>query len=183
MTDTALLLVDIQNDYFDDGRWPLSKMDQASANAARVLDHARKQDFMVVHIHHEIPSDDAPFFRPGSKGAEIHPSVAPHPAEHRVLKHRPNSFHQTGLHETLRAHRIARLIIIGAMSQMCIDATARAAKDLGYDVTVVHDACAARDISFDGQIVPAAQVHAAFMGGLSGTYATLVSCDEFTGLS
>ena len=86
MTDTALLLVDIQNDYFEDGRWPLHKMDQASDNAARVLEHARRERFMVVHIHHEIPSDDAPFFRPGTKGAEINPKVAPAGGEEVILK-------------------------------------------------------------------------------------------------
>lgn len=181
MTDTALLLVDIQNDYFEDGRWPLHKMDQASDNAARVLEHARRERFMVVHIHHEIPSDDAPFFRPGTKGAEINPKVAPAGGEEVILKHRPNSFLDTRLQDTLASRGISRLIVIGAMSQMCIDATTRAAKDLGYDVTVVHDACAARDIRFGDQTVPAAQVHAAFMGGLSGTYATLVDCDTHIG--
>ncbi|AKH99924.1 nicotinamidase-like amidase [Hoeflea sp. IMCC20628] len=178
MTDTALILVDIQNDYFESGRWPLHKMDEASTNAARVLEHARKQGQMVVHIHHEIPSDEAPFFRPGSKGAEIHPSVAPVAGEEKILKHRPNSFVDTRLQDTLSSRGISRVIIIGAMSQMCIDATARAAKDLGYDVTVVHDACAARDSEFDGVAVPAVQVHAAFMAGLSGTYARLVDSNS-----
>ncbi|MCY0147585.1 cysteine hydrolase [Hoeflea sp. G2-23] len=177
MTDTALLLVDIQNDYFEDGRWPLARMDQASTKAAKILGHARQQGLMVVHIHHEIPSAEAPFFRPGSKGAEIHPSVAPEAGEEVILKHRPNSFVDTRLQDLLSSRGIVRVIIIGAMSQMCIDATARAAKDLGYDVTVVHDACAARDITFGSDTVPAAQVHAAFMGGLAGTYATLTDCD------
>lgn len=179
MTDTALVLVDIQNDYFDGGRWPLNKMDQASDNAARVLAQARKAGDMIVHIHHEIPSDDAPFFRPGSKGAEIHAKVAPIAGEDVILKHKPNSFLNTRLHDTLASRGISRLIIIGAMSQMCVDATTRAASDLGYKVTLVHDACAARDAAFDGVTVPAAQVHAAFMSALDGTYATLVDCDSY----
>lgn len=176
MTDTALILVDIQNDYFDGGRWTLSRMDQAADNAANVLAHARKTGDMIVHIRHEIPSDTAPFFRPGSQGAEIHPKVAPQTGEEVILKHRPNSFLNTSLHDTLASRGISSLVIIGAQSQMCIDATTRAATDLGYKVTVVHDACAARDAEFDGVAVPAAQVHAAFMSGLSGTYATVVDC-------
>ena len=179
MTDTALILVDIQNDYFDGGRWTLDRMDRASANAARVLGHARERNLMVVHIHHEIPSPDAPFFRPGSKGAEIHPSVAPLEGEDVILKHKPNSFLHTRLNDTLAARGISNLVIIGAMSQMCVDATTRAASDLGYKVTVVHDACAARDTEFGGVAVPAPQVHAAFMSALDGTYASLVDCETY----
>jgi nicotinamidase-related amidase len=179
MTDTALILVDIQKDYFDGGRWTLSRMDEACGNAARILAHARETGDMIVHIHHEIPSDDAPFFRPGSEGAEIHPNVAPQSGEEVILKHKPNSFLNTRLQDTLSSRGITNLVIVGAMSQMCIDATTRAAADLGYKVTVVHDACAARDAEFDGVAVPAAQVHAAFMSGLSGTYATVVDCENF----
>jgi len=179
MTDTALILVDIQNDYFDGGRWTLSKMDEASDNAAKVLAHARKAGNMIVHIHHEIPSDTAPFFRPGSAGAEIHAKVAPKDGEEVILKHKPNSFLNTRLQDTLSSRGITQLVIVGAMSQMCVDATTRAASDLGYKVSVVHNACAARDAEFDGVAVPAAQVHAAFMSGLSGTYATVVDCESF----
>lgn len=179
MTDTALILVDIQKDYFDGGRWTLSKMDQASDNAARVLAHARNNGHLIVHIHHEMLSDDAPFFRPGTAGAEIHPKVAPKQGEEVFLKHAPNSFLNTPLHATLSTRGIKKVIIVGAMSQICIDATTRAASDFGYKVTLVHDACAARDAEFDGVAVPAAQVHAAFMSALSFAYATVVDCESF----
>ncbi|MEM5491764.1 cysteine hydrolase family protein [Hoeflea sp. AS16] len=179
MTDTALILVDIQNDYFDGGRWTLNRMDQASDNAAKVLAHARKNGHMIVHIHHEMLSDDAPFFRPGTSGAEIHPKVAPQAGEEVFLKHAPNSFHNTPLHATLSGRGITKVIIVGAMSQICIDATTRAASDFGYTVTLVHDACAARDVEFDGVAVPAEQVHAAFMSALSFGYATLLDCESF----
>ncbi|MEM5472186.1 cysteine hydrolase family protein [Hoeflea sp. AS60] len=179
MTDTALIVVDIQNDYFEGGRWTLDKMDQASDNAARVLAHARKTGAMIAHIHHEIPSDEAPFFQPGTKGAEIHPKVAPQPGEEVILKHEPNSFLNTRLQDTLSSRGITKVVIVGAMSQMCVDATTRAASDLGYKVTVVHDACAARDTEFDGVAVPAAQVHASFMSALDGTYASVVDCESY----
>jgi nicotinamidase-related amidase len=67
---------------------------------------------------------------------------------------------------------------MGMMSSMCVDATVRAAADLGFQVTVVHDACAAPDLSFDGVTVPAAQVHAAFMAALGDSYAELASAEE-----
>jgi nicotinamidase-related amidase len=67
---------------------------------------------------------------------------------------------------------------MGMMSSMCVDATARAASDLGFDVTVVHDACAAPDLEFGGVEVAGASVHAAFMAALADGYAKVVSADE-----
>ena len=179
MTDTALILVDIQNDYFENGNWPVAKMDTASANAARLLEHARKSSQMVVHVHHEIPSDDAPFFRPGTDGARIHASVAPQKGEATILKHHPNSFRETGLLALLQDNGIRNLTICGAMSQMCIDATTRAAADFGFDVTVAEDACGAKEVSFDDMQVSAKQVHATIMGALDGTYARIMKTDAY----
>lgn len=173
MPRTALILVDIQNDYFPGGDWELHKMDAASANAARLLAAARVNGDPVVHIRHENPSSEAPFFRPGTPGAEIHASVAPIEGERVLTKHRPNSFYETGLLELLREAGVEAVTLCGAMSQMCIDATARAAADLGFAVTVVEDACAARAMEFGGVTVPAEQVHAAFMAPLAMSYATV----------
>jgi nicotinamidase-related amidase len=64
------------------------------------------------------------------------------------------------------------------MSSMCVDATVRAAADLGYAVSVAHDACAAPDLTFGDTTVPAAQVHAAFMAALGDGYATVATADE-----
>lgn len=179
MTDTALILVDIQNDYFENGNWPVAKMAAASANAARLLEHARKSGQVVVHVHHEIPSDNAPFFRPGTDGARIHSSVAPQQNEAVILKHHPNSFRETGLLALLRDKKIRNVTVCGAMSQMCIDATARAAADFGFDVTVAEDACGAKEVSFGSMQVGAEQVHATIMGALDGTYARVMKTDAY----
>lgn len=96
-----------------------------------------------------------------------------------VLKHFPNAFRETGLKELLDNQGIENLVIIGSMSHMCIDATTRAAKDFGYNVRVVHDACASRDLEFNGSMVPAAQVHAAFMSALGFAYAEVISTATF----
>lgn len=179
MPTTALILVDIQNDYFAGGRWPVDKMSEVSANAARLLDHARRNGQVIVHIRHEIPSDTAPFFTPGSTGAETHASVAPVEGEPVILKHRPNSFHDTSLRQDFEDQGVTDVVICGAMSQMCIDATARAAVDYGYVVTVVEDACGAKEATFNDQTVPASQVHAAFMAPLAMSYARVVTADEY----
>jgi nicotinamidase-related amidase len=179
MTDTALILVDIQNDYFENGNWPVAKMAAASANAAKLLDHARQSGQVVVHVHHEIPSDNAPFFRPGTDGARIHASVAPREDEAVILKHHPNSFRETRLLALLQDNKIRNVTICGAMSQMCIDATARAAADFGFDVTVAEDACGAKEVSFADMQVDAGQVHATIMGALDGTYAQVMKTDAY----
>jgi nicotinamidase-related amidase len=65
------------------------------------------------------------------------------------------------------------------MSHMCVDAGVRAASDLGYKCIVVHDACATRDQQFEGKVVPADEVHAAFMAALEFGYARLLSTEEY----
>lgn len=178
MTDkTALVLIDIQNDYFEGGLWPLHNMDAAAVNAAHLLANARDTGRMVIHIRHE-GTETAPFFRPKSKGAQIHDAVAPISDELVILKHRPNSFHETTLLAQLQIAGVSHVQIAGAMAQMCIDATARAAKDFGFDVTVVADACAAKAVDWNDVSVPAPAVLASFMAALSGTYAHVVNTQE-----
>jgi len=181
MSKTALVLVDIQNDYFTGGRWPVDRMQAVADNAARLLEHSRSRGEPVVHVRHEIPSDDAPFFRPGTQGAEIHASVAPAQGESVILKHRPNSFQDTSLRQNLETAGVTDIVICGAMSQMCIDATTRAAVDFGYLVTVIEDACGAKEQSFNAVEISASQVHAAFMAPLAMTYARVISTSEYLG--
>jgi len=178
MTKSALIVVDIQNDYFPGGKWPLVGIDAAADNSARVIAGARDAGDLVVHIRHEFRSADAPFFTPGSKGAEIHPKAMNRDGETVILKHFVNAFRKTGLKELLDGNGITDVVVIGAMSHMCIDAVTRAANDFGYGVTVVHDACASRDLEFNGVTVPAAQAHAAFMAALGFAYAKVVSTDD-----
>jgi nicotinamidase-related amidase len=179
MPKRALVLIDIQNDYFPGGKWTLTGIDAAADNAAKVLAAAREAGDLVVHVRHEFPTADAPFFAPGSPGAQIHPKVVTAGGEPVVLKHHVNAFRETDLKALLDRHGVEEVVICGAMSHMCVDAGARAASDLGYRCVVVHDACATRDQEFEGAVVPAAQVHAAFMAALRFGYARLVSTEEY----
>lgn len=179
MSKRALILIDIQNDYFEDGKWPLDGMQAAAANAARVLAAARAAGELVVHVRHESRDDDAPFFAPGSAGAHIHASVLPQAGEAVVLKHRINAFLDTELKTLLDAADIEQVTLVGAMSHMCIDAAARASADLGYATTVLHDACATHAQEFAGQQIAAEQVHAAFMAALAFAYARVASTDQY----
>ncbi|WP_095080444.1 cysteine hydrolase family protein [Pseudomonas sp. Irchel s3h17] len=179
MAKQALILVDIQNDYFPQGKWPLVGADAAADNAAKLVQAFREAGDQVVHIRHEFTADAAPFFTPGSEGAKLHPKVLDRHDEPVVLKHFVNSFRETELQSILDQQGIERLVIVGSMSHMCVDGITRAAADLGYTVTVIHDACATRDLEFNGLVVPAAQVHAAFMSALGFAYADVVSTETF----
>ncbi|MDO5612757.1 MAG: cysteine hydrolase family protein [Paracoccus sp. (in: a-proteobacteria)] len=180
MTKRAIIAVDIQNDYFPGGKFPLDGMDAAAANAARVIQAGRDRGDLIVHVRHEFTDPAAPFFHPGSDGAEINPAAAPQGDEAVVTKNSVNAFKDTDLNQILQDNGIAQVVIVGAMSHMCIDAATRAAADLGYATTVIHDACATRDLEFQGTTVPAAQVHAAMMSGLAFGYATVTDTGSFT---
>src|SRR5689334_24270731 len=179
MPKRALVLIDIQNDYFPGGKWTLSGIEAAADNAARVLAAARAAGDLVVHVRHEFPAADAPFFAPGSEGAQIHPKARNIEGEPVVLKHHVNSFRETDLKAILDRNGVEEVVICGAMSHMCVDAGARAASDLGYKCVVVHDACATRDQEFEGVVVPSTEVHAAFMAALKFGYARVVTTEEY----
>ncbi|WP_223499899.1 cysteine hydrolase family protein [Pseudomonas sp. BF-R-24] len=179
MVKQALIVVDIQNDYFPQGKWPLVGADAAADNAVRLIKAFRDAGDSVVHIRHEFTSEDAPFFTPNSEGAKLHPKVLNRADEPVVLKHFVNSFRETELKSILDEQGIKELVVVGSMSHMCVDGITRAAADFGYTVTVIHDACATRDLEFNGVTVPAAQVHAAFMAALAFAYASVVSTNEY----
>jgi nicotinamidase-related amidase len=179
MSKTALIVIDVQNDYFPNGRWELHQMHAAADNVGTLLQHFRQAGAPVIHIRHEFTSDDAPFFAPGSEGAAIHPKAAPLAGEPVLLKHYINSFRETPLQEILQREGVGHVVICGAMSHMCVDACTRASNDFGYRVTVVHDACASRPLSFNGVEVPAEHAHAAFMAALGFAYAEMKSTAQF----
>lgn len=179
MSKRAVVVVDLQNDYWPTGKWPLVGIEEAAANAAKVIAKARADGDMVIHVRHEFTTSDAPFFLPGTEGVEINAVVQPIEGEPVIVKNHPNSFHGTELKPLLDANGIDEVVVVGAMSHMCIAATGRAASDLGYDTVVVHDACATCDVEFGGVTVPAAQVHAANMSALAFAYGKLMGTSEF----
>lgn len=179
MSKRAIVVVDIQNDYFPGGKWELVGIEKAAENAAKVIAAARAKGDRVINVQHISPSQEAPFFTPDSKGAEINAAVTPQKGDTLVIKAAPNSFLNTNLKEVLDAAGIEEVVVIGAMSHMCIDATTRAASDFGYKTTVVQDACATRDLEFGGVTVPAVSVHAAMMAALGFGYATITDTKSY----
>ena len=177
--NTALLLIDIQNDYFPNGRMPLERSTEASLKAQEALQAARAKHQPVIHVQHISTRPDATYFLPCTKGIEFHQNVQPLKNETIIKKHYPNSFKDTGLLNHLIKHQINHLVICGMMTHLCIDATVRAAYDLGFSCTVLHDACATKTLEFNNTPIPAASVHHAFIAALQPTYANIFSVREY----
>lgn len=175
----ALLIIDIQNDYFDGGRFPLVGTLDAAQNAKLLLEDFRKKNLPIFHIQHIKEDPNANFFAINTKGAEINPLVAPLATEKVIIKHYPNSFRETDLFHTLKEQNISELVICGMMTNMCVDATTRAASDLGFTCTVVADACAAATLEYNGRKVVGEDVHTAFIAALSLFYAEIQSTQSY----
>lgn len=177
----ALLIVDIQNDYFPGGAMELVGSVEAGKNAKALLAGFREQQRPVIHMQHISVRPGATFFVPGTEGVEIHENVRPLEGETVFQKNFPNSFRRTPLLDYLEQNDIGQLVIAGMMTHMCVDATTRAAFDYGFECLLAHDACATRALSFGEITVPAAQVHASFISALQGIYAQARSTKELTG--
>lgn len=175
----ALLIVDMQNDYFPGGAMPLVNIENAMERAKKILERFRADNLPVIHIQHISARSGASFFLPDTSGAEICSALQPLPGETVVIKHYPNSFRETGLADLLAQQHIKHLVVCGAMSHICIDTTVRAAFDTGFACTVISDACATRDLEFMNCPVPAAQVHNAFMAALNGLFARVITADDY----
>jgi nicotinamidase-related amidase len=174
---TTLVLIDIQNDYFPGGRMELEGPLEAAYQARRLLDLFRGHHWPTVHIQHVSTRPGATFFLPETEGIQLHSTIAPLPGETILVKHFPNSFRETSLLDTLKGWEVERLVICGMMTHMCVDATTRAAADLGYPLLLVADACATRDLAYDNTKVPATQVQAAFLAALK-SYGQVLPCNE-----
>ena len=170
----ALIVVDIQNDYFPGGAMELVGSEQAAKVGARIKAEFKSQGLPVFMIQHIATGAKSSFFLPNTNGVEIHESVALQSDDVHVVKHYPNSFRETTLLDELRRHGITKITVIGMMTHMCIDTTVRAASDLGFGVTVIADACATLDLEFGGRLVAAADVQAAYLAALDGTFATVI---------
>jgi len=178
---TALLIIDIQKDYFPGGKYPLVNPLEAAKKAYMILQCFRESDNPHVHIQHISLEPDATFFVSGDRGTDIHDSVAHFEGEPIVYKHEPNSFLNTNLLELLKSWEIERVVITGMMTHMCVDATARAASDLGFQVIVAEDACATRDLKYGETTIPADLVHKSFLAALR-SYGKVIKSEELLAL-
>jgi nicotinamidase-related amidase len=175
---TALVVIDIQQFYFEGGLVPLSGSIEAAAQARKVLEAFRARALPVFHVRHVPRSVAIVDGEPADPQYRIRPEVQPAAGEKVISKRFANSFRETDLLDGLRQKGITRLVIVGMQTHMCVEAASRAAADLGFDVVVLHDACATRPLEFGGRTVPADMVHAAALAAIKGTYGRVVSVAE-----
>lgn len=175
----GLIIVDVQNDYFNGGTMELVDMTAASENCKALLENFRDKNAPIFHIQHLATREGATFFIPGTNGCEIHSNVTPTIDEPVLVKHFPSAFRGTELQEMLKSSGVDEVVICGAMTHMCIDTTTRAAFDLGFKCNVISDACATKDLEFNGETVKAKDVQNAFMAALSVPFAKISSTQDF----
>lgn len=173
----GLILIDIQNDYFKGGKYELFEPEQAALQAKKILGFFREHQLPVFHVRHINTRPGASFFLPDTVGADFHETLKPFVGEDIIIKHRPDSFQDTDLKEKLDLKNIDALIICGMMTHMCIDTTVRRANNYGYSVTLIEDACATRDLQWEGNTITASQVQHSYMAALHGTFANVCKAD------
>ena len=176
---TALIIIDVQNDYFDNGAMTLVGSDKAAENARLILDGFRADSRPIIHIQHTAARPAATFLLPNTIGAEIHRNVMPSGGEKVIVKHYPNSFRETELLDYLQNNDISNLVVCGMMTHMCVDATVRAAKDFGFTIVLIGDACATKNLEINGQIVNAEDVQKSFLAALNYFYATVQTTGRY----
>ena len=166
-TNTALIIVDPYRDFLGkDGKaWLLVKStvvkNQVVQHLQKLLNFARKNDILVAYApHHRYRKGSfaerkylhpaqaqqiaSKSFEAGKKGSEFIPELAPKENEFISSEHSCSSgFAGTNLHEHLKSKNITHTIIVGLITNSCIEATVRSAIDLDYHVTLVTDAVAA----------------------------------------
>lgn len=164
----ALIIIDVQEFYFNEGSSQLVKPKKASQQAAKLLSAFRENNEVVIHIRHESTKDSA-----------IHENVKPNAGEKVITKKYVNSYRETDLLEYLQENEITQVIVCGMMTHMCVEGAARASADYGFNVVVIDDACATRDLKLGDKTVKAADVHVSALATIEGYYGNVMTVDEF----
>ena len=170
--DIALLIIDIQNDYFEGGSHTLYNPLEALKNAEEILRRFRRNNaFTVIHIQHNSGTGSG-FMKEGTWGAQIHDTLTPLENEVVITKRQVSSFADTNLEEVLRARNIKRIVVVGMQTNVCVEATVKDSKALGFRVIVLYDACAA--LSLD--------IHNEAIERLRGEYASIFQTNIYRGI-
>lgn len=176
LADCTLLLIDWQEEYRS-GDLMLRDVEAAIGRAAEVLTRARAAGARIVHVAHQGAPGER-FDRTAPRGGFVD-DLAPLPGEAVVEKTAPSAFTHTNLAEVLDAGGRRPLVVMGAMTHMCVSSTLRVAAELGHVSCVVADACATRDLPLpNGEVVPADQVHAAHVAALGDRFARVVTANQ-----
>ncbi len=174
----ALLIIDVQNDYFPGGKHELFEPDKALNQIQKLIEYFRNNDEPIYYVQH-ISGSSGTFFLPNTEGCEIHNKIKPQENDKIIIKHHPSSFLDTNLQAELQKDRIEELIICGMMTHMCVDTTVRVAQNYNYKVKLITDACATRDLKINNKIIKASVVQDTFLASLEWIFAELFTCEDY----
>lgn len=175
MSKTALLTIDMQKEYFEEGR-PMKVPEGTSvlANVIQLQDAARKAGIPVIHVQHLSMDPEGGVFVEGSSFADLVVDSGPKREEMVFVKRYPSAFAGTSLDGYLRELGVDTVVVSGLMSFMCCDTTARDAHSRGYNVLYVQDATAAIDLGD----IPAADVHRVTLAVQEFLFSEVVSTEK-----
>jgi nicotinamidase-related amidase len=140
--DRALVVIDLQNDYFPGGAFPLWNPEQTLANTLAAMELAQTAGVPVILVQHIAQGAGGPFFNPDTTGVEIHRQVLNAAQGARiVVKRNADAFLGTELEETLAGLGVHQLLVCGMMTQNCVTHTAISRSAEKYDITVLGDCC------------------------------------------
>ncbi|KAG1465225.1 hypothetical protein G6F56_004931 [Rhizopus delemar] len=181
MSQEALIVVDVQNEYFPGGKLPLSSPVETTEACAQLIKKFRQEEKEVVFIQHVTKGKlegIVPFFLPETHGIEIHDSIKPLPTEKLIVKHESSSFVNTDLKEYLVSKGIKKLIVVGMMVHNCVNATVYSGVDEGFDCIVVEEAVDTFDQPLNGKIIKAEQIKESFLAGIQFAYSKVYKLQD-----
>lgn len=174
----ALLIIDVQNDYFEYGKMELHLPENALQQINKLEDFFITNNLPIIYIQHIKDQVNADFFERGTIGSQLHERLKVNSSSIILEKQYPNSFFETNLKETLDLLKIDQVVLSGMMTHMCIDSTTRASKELGYNPILISDATATKTLEFQGYVVKAEKVQASFLSALEH-FSQVISTDYY----
>lgn len=185
-SQTALIVVDIQNEYYAGkdfrGQMVIPDGDKVLRNSQKLVNYAHQKGMQVYFVRHIAPKD-SPLFAEGSVNAQFHQDLQPSARDAIITKATPSAFVGTDLDSQLKKKGIKKVIVIGLMTHMCISSTARDAVPLGYNVIIPEDATATRDLDDGhGGVVDHKALQRAALAGVADVFAEIMTTKDVMAL-
>ena len=181
MSKRALIVIDVQNEYFDGGALRITHPSptESLANIGRAMDKATERGVPTVVVRHTEPDPDAGMFREGSDAWLLRPEVDERPRDHLVEKSLPGSFTDTDLSDILASNAIDTVAIVGYMTHMCVDTTAREAAHRGLSVEILSDATGTLALETSGGSATGEELHRSTLVAQGQFFADILPTDEW----
>lgn len=176
----ALLVIDVQNEYFT-GALPITHPAGHLSQILKAMDAASAAKTPVVVVQHHFPRPAPPLFQRGTPGWELHPEVAARPRDLLIEKTLPGSFTGTPLESWLRERGISTLAIAGYMTHMCCDTTARQGVHRGFTVEFLRDATGTLALSNPAGEVTAEELHRAILCAQQQLLSEVIDVETWAG--